>query len=41
VTGNHERIYVALFPPLAFFACGVDLMMVYAAKWNGELIANL
>ena len=39
--GNFERINFALFPPLAFVACGVDVVVVDGAKRHGELIADL
>ena len=40
-TGDDEGIDIALPPPPAFVACGVDVVMVDGAKRHGELIANL
>jgi hypothetical protein len=40
-TGNDERVDISLFPPLPFFACGVDLTVVDGAKRNSEFIADL
>ena len=40
-TGDHEGIDTTLLPPLSFFACGVDVVVVDGAKWNRELVAHL
>ena len=41
VISNFEWIDIALLPPLPFFACGVDVVVVDGAERNGELIAHL
>ena len=38
---DDERIDVALLPPLALPACGVNLVVVGGAKRHGEFIADL
>ena len=39
--GNFQRVNIALLPPLSLIAGGVNVLVVYGAKRNGELIAHL
>jgi hypothetical protein len=37
---DDERIDVALLPPLALLACGVNLVVVGRAKWDRKFVAD-
>ena len=40
-SGDFQRFYVALQPPLSLFTRGVDVVVVDGAEGDGELIAHL